>query len=150
MVFQTNSAQNAPIYAVLLLLFLCVSLLQAKLGNTPSLALVKTAVHGYTGAMPANLQLMGPSVLHSCQVSSEGNMMLPPNGGGCPLGPDGAPLEGAKLRHAAVNLFGTITVKVCAPSECVVMAQALQTGFLQTGGGNSRRRVLQVKVVLGQ
>lgn len=76
---------------------------------------VNAAVRGYTGAVPALLQLMGPAVLYGYKHSKEGDTQLPPAGGGCPVGPDGGPLNGAKLKDAAVNLFGSICVKLCAP-----------------------------------
>jgi hypothetical protein len=42
---------------------------------------------------------------------------LPAGGGGCPVGPDLAPAEAGLLRDAVVNLFGSVTVKLCAPGR---------------------------------
>jgi hypothetical protein len=72
-------------------------------------------MHAYGPGLTASLQLMGPALLHAYKHSKSGDMELPPGGGGCPLGPDGMPLKGALLREAAVNLFGSVAVKMCAP-----------------------------------
>jgi hypothetical protein len=74
-------------------------------------------MHAYGPGLTASLQLLGPAVLYSYQYSKDGDVELPPGGGGCPLGPDGMPLQGGLLREAAVNLFGSVTVKMCAPGE---------------------------------
>jgi hypothetical protein len=54
---------------------------------------------------------------HSDKYGEGDDVELPPGGGGCPLGPEGMPLKGGLLREAAVNLFGSVIVKMCAPGE---------------------------------
>jgi hypothetical protein len=51
-------------------------------------------------------------------VMRVGDSEIPPGGGGCTLSDDGRPLKGVLMRDAALNLFGSITVKIAgAPGE---------------------------------
>jgi hypothetical protein len=74
-------------------------------------------MHAYGPGLTASLPLLGPALLHAYKYSKEGDVELPPGGGGCPMGPEGISLKGGLLREAALNLFGSVTVKMCAPGE---------------------------------
>jgi hypothetical protein len=91
--------------------------LQAKVTRPITTAKINAAMRAYGPGLIVPLQLLGPAVLHAYKFGKEGDMELPPGGGGCPLGPFGAPAKGGLLRDAAVNLFGSVTVKMIAPGE---------------------------------
>jgi hypothetical protein len=68
--------------------------LQEKLGPNPTTSgEINTAIVGYTDALAASLQLLGPAVLYAHKHGAEGDRMVPLGGGGCPLRADGSPRE---------------------------------------------------------
>jgi hypothetical protein len=95
---------------------------QATLDSEPDLTpeLLNSAVAGYTKALTASLQLLGPAVLHSYKhgVGSQGDpVVLPPGSIGCPVCDDSTPLTGLPVPDASLNLFGTLIVRLGATGE---------------------------------
>lgn len=81
-------------------------------GIAPTAVAVGRANVGYTGAVAACLQLLGPAVLYAHKHGAEGDKEMPVGGGDCPVDDNGAPLKGAPVRDAALNMFGSITVRI--------------------------------------
>lgn len=88
---------------------------QAKIPDPPTAATINAAAAAYSDGLTASLLLMGPALLHAVKHSKDGDVQMPAGGGGCPLGPGGVFLKGAALKDAAVNLFGSVIMKICPP-----------------------------------
>uniref|UniRef100_A0A383W035 MYND-type domain-containing protein n=1 Tax=Tetradesmus obliquus TaxID=3088 RepID=A0A383W035_TETOB len=99
---------------------------QAKIGEQPTPDAINAAAAAYGNGLTASLLLMGPALLHAYKHDKQGDMELPAGSGGCPTWPGGVPLRGAALRDAAVNLFGSLTVRMCPPGVQDVLNAAFQ------------------------
>lgn len=82
-----------------------------------TMAAINTALLGYTGALTASLQLLGPAVLHAYKHAGDRDEQLSPGTRGCPVSRDGTPtLEGTSVGDAALNLFGSGILRLAGTS----------------------------------